>query len=84
MKPGRTHFMLRAPEDPRVIARMARGARVRILNYQTKADAQFRFYYNRHVVPYRTERVPGCKLFKYQELTVLINEHRLRLQVPQA
>ena len=84
IKPGSTHFMLRAPEDPRIKARMARGARVRILNYQTKADAHFRFYYNRHVVPFRAERVPGCKLFKYQELTVLINENRLRLQVPQS
>ena len=63
IKPGRTHFMLRTPMNANIKARVDNGARVRILNYQTRADVQFRFYYNRHIVPSRQEKVPGCKYY---------------------
>ena len=61
IKPGRTHFILRAQADKRMKDKMDRGARVRIKNYQRREDAHFNFYYNRHIVDYRIERVPVCK-----------------------
>ena len=61
VKPGRTHFMLRTPVDRKIEAKMADGGRVRILNYQKEDDVQFRFYYNRHIVPMRAEKVPGFR-----------------------
>ena len=61
IKPGRTHFIMRTPADLRVKAKVASGKRVRIMSYQNRKDVHFRFYYNRHIVPVRQEKVPGCK-----------------------
>lgn len=61
MKPGRTHFMLRTPEDSMIKAKKQNRQRYRILPYQIPEDVQYRFYYNRHIIPFREERVPGCK-----------------------
>ena len=63
IKPGRTHFLLRTASDPKVKHRIDRGGKVRMLNYQKREDAHFRFYYNRHIVAQREEKVPGCKYF---------------------
>ena len=35
--------------------------KVRLKNYQRREDAHFNFYYNRHIVNYRIEKVPACK-----------------------
>mmetsp|Transcript_4193 Transcript_4193/g.5590 ORF Transcript_4193/g.5590 Transcript_4193/m.5590 type:complete len:111 (+) Transcript_4193:508-840(+) len=58
IKPGRAHFILRAPSDKRLKDKIDRGARVRIKNYQKREDAHYSFYYNRHIVGYRIEKVP--------------------------
>ena len=59
IKPGRTHFMLRTPIDRKIKKKVDAGGRVRILDYQTRNDVHFKFYYNRHIVPHREEKVPG-------------------------
>ena len=61
IKPGRTHFILRTPEDKLVKSRVEKNARVRMMNYHKPEDVCFKFYYNRHIVPMREEKVPGCK-----------------------
>lgn len=60
-KPGRTHFILRTAIDKKIKQRVEKGGRVRIMNYQTRNDVHFRFYYNRHIIANREERVPSCK-----------------------
>lgn len=61
IKPGRAHFMLRTPQDLKVKERIKGGKTVRCLPYQKQEDAHFKFYYNRHIVAPREERVPACK-----------------------
>ena len=60
-KPGRTHFMIRTPIDRKIKSRVDKKLRVRIFNYQKLDDVHFRFYYNRHIVPVREEKIPACK-----------------------
>ncbi len=61
IKPGRTHFMLRTPEDKKIKQRIEDGHKVRCLPYQRQEDARFKFFYNRHIVAPREEKVPLCK-----------------------
>lgn len=64
IKPGRIHFFLRTEADPRVQRKVEKGSKaLRMLTYQNREDAHFRFYYNRHIVANREEKVPGCKYF---------------------
>ena len=65
--------------DQDVKARVDQGFKVRLLNYQKPGDVHFRFYYNRHIVPHREEKVPKCKL----PFVLLSNYHFIwyRLQV---
>ena len=64
IKPGRTHFILRTQSDARIKDKIDKGGRVRIKNYQRREDAHFSFYYNRHIVLPRAEKVPACKFGK--------------------
>ena len=61
IKPGRAHFVLRTPEDKVMKTKRDEKKRYRVLPYQLDSDVQFRFYYNRHIIPVREEKVPGCK-----------------------
>ena len=65
LKPGRTHFMLRTPADKRRQDRASSGASMKLMHYQKQKDAFFRFYYNRHIIPLREEKVPGCKCSRF-------------------
>ena len=68
IKPGRTHFIIRTPEDQHIKSRMKKGHRVKMMSYHTKDDVPFKFYYNRHIIPMREEKVPGCKLHSLTRL----------------
>lgn len=59
IKPGRTHFMLRTSIDHKIKNKVEAGGRVRVLDYQLRSDVHFKFYYNRHIIPHREEKVPG-------------------------
>ena len=57
--------MLRTPIDQKIKNKVDAGGRIRILDYQTRGDVHFKFYYNRHIIPHRVEKVPGfSKNFK--------------------
>lgn len=83
IKPGRTHFMLRTPLDSKIKSRVESNQRVRILTYQTAKDVQFRFYYNRHIVPFREEKIPACK-YSTRFTSALIDSLRDRFPLLEA
>lgn len=66
LHPGSNEWVIRAPENTAVASHIKQHGRgsVKLLDYQTHEDAEFKFYYNRTVVPIRQERIPFCKSSK--------------------